>query len=138
MEEVIGSIPIRSTNYPFIYSYLTAPPNSLLGVRGCGMVLNLQHFQRKHQFHHSQTRLPLLLRDRAGVNVEGRATAKMPDQLLSDLNVDTKRSQVRRERVTKAVPADLFPDDSDPRQRRTNALLEDAVRTEGLGSFEAI
>jgi hypothetical protein len=39
----------------------------------------------------------------------------MSHQFLSDLNVDTKRSQVRRERMTEAVPADLFSGDSDPR-----------------------
>jgi hypothetical protein len=41
MEEVIGSIPIRSTNIPFIHSYLPAAESSLLRVRGCGRVLKL-------------------------------------------------------------------------------------------------
>jgi hypothetical protein len=39
MEEVIGSIPIRSTNKSFLNSYLPASASSLLRVRGCGRVL---------------------------------------------------------------------------------------------------
>jgi hypothetical protein len=57
----------------------------------------------------------------------------MPHQFLSDFDVDTKRSQVRRERMTEAVPADLFSNDSDPRECGANALLQDAVGTERLG-----
>ena len=38
--------------------------------------------------------------------------------------------------MTEAVPANLFPDDSDPCKSRSNALLENAVRTDGLVSFE--
>jgi hypothetical protein len=38
--------------------------------------------------------------------------------------------------MAEAVPADSFPDDSNPCQRGTNALFQDAVRAEGLGPFE--
>jgi hypothetical protein len=60
----------------------------------------------------------------------------MPHQFLSDLDVHTERSQIRRQRMTEAVPADLFSNDSDLCKSRSNALLEDAVRTEGFASFE--
>jgi ATP-dependent DNA ligase len=49
MEEVIGSIPIRSTNIPCINSYLPAPASSLLRLRGCGRVRKVFHIQRQHQ-----------------------------------------------------------------------------------------
>jgi len=95
------------------------------------------HFQRQHQFNDFQARFALLLVDRAGVNVKRRATAGMPHQLLCDLDVHAKRSQVGREGVTKTVPADMSFDNSDPRQCGTNALLQDAVRTERLIPFES-
>src|SRR5580704_15438749 len=38
--------------------------------------------------------------------------------------------------MAEAVPADSFPDGSNPCQRGTNALFQDAVRAEGLGPFE--
>ena len=43
MEEVIGSIPIRSTNKSVLNSYLPASARCLLRVRGCGRVLKLFH-----------------------------------------------------------------------------------------------
>jgi hypothetical protein len=78
-------------------------------------VLKFFQVQGKHQFHDFQACFALLLRDRAGVNIKRRAATGMPHQFLSDFNVDTKRSQVRRERMTEAVPADLSSNDSDPR-----------------------
>jgi hypothetical protein len=105
--------------------------------RGCGRVLKFLYFQRQHQFNDFQARFALLLVDSAGVDIERRATAGMPHQLLCDLDVHAKRSQVGREGVTKTVPADMFSDNSDPRQCGTNALLQDAVRTERLIPFES-
>ena len=99
-------------------------------------MLKFFHFQRQHQFNDFQARFALLLIDRAGVNIKRRAATGMSHQFLSDFDVDTERSQIRRKRMTEAVPADLFSDDSDPCQRGTNALFQDAVRTEGLGPFE--
>jgi len=71
------------------------------------------------------------------VNVKRRATTRMPHQLLCDLDFHAERSQVGREGVTKTVPADMFSDNSGPRQCGTNALLQDAVRTEGRVPFES-
>src|SRR5271163_1563815 len=48
MEEVIGSIPIRSTNIPFINSQLPAPASSLLRLRGCGRVLKFLQIHGQH------------------------------------------------------------------------------------------
>jgi hypothetical protein len=48
MEEVIGSIPIRSTNKSFLNSFLPASASCLLRVRGCGRVLKF--FQVQGQY----------------------------------------------------------------------------------------
>jgi hypothetical protein len=56
-----------------------------------------------------------LLVDCAGVNIKRCAAAGMTHQFLSDLYVDTERSQIHRERMTKTVPTYLLSDDSDPR-----------------------
>jgi hypothetical protein len=112
MEEVIGSIPIRSTNIPFIDKDLPALQFFVDSCGGCGRVLKFLHFQRQPQFNDFQARFALLLVDRAGVNVKRRATAGMPNQLLCDLDVHAERSQVGREGVTKTVQADPFSDDS--------------------------
>ena len=124
-------------NNPFILRYLPTPPRRDLVSKGCGRVLKFLHFERQHQFNDSQARFALLLIYRAGVNIKRRAAAGMPHQLLCDLDVHAKRSQVGREGVTKTVPADMFSDNSDPRQCGTNALLQDAVRTERLIPFES-
>ena len=137
MEEVIGSIPIRSTNIPFINRYLPTPARWGHASRGCGRVLKFLHFQRQHQCNDFQARFALLLRDRAGVNIKRRAAARMSHQFLCDLDVDAERSQVGRKGVTKSVPADMLSDNSASRQCGTNALLQDAVWTEGLIPFES-
>ena len=124
-------------NNPFILRYLPTPTRRGLVSRGCGRVLKFLNFQRQHSFNDFHARFALLLRDRAGVNIKRRAATRMPHQFLSDLNVDTKRSQVGREGVTETVPTDMFSDNSDPRQCGTNALLQDAVRTERLIPFES-
>jgi hypothetical protein len=92
MEEVIGSIPIRSTNIPFISRYLPTPARRGPASRGCGRVLKFLHFERQHELNDLQARLALFLIDRAGVDIKRRAAARMSHQFLSDLNVDTKRS----------------------------------------------
>jgi len=96
-------------------------------------VLKLFQIQGKHPFHDFQARFALLLILRARVNIKGCAATGMPHQLLSDVNVDAKRSEVRREGLTEAVPADLFSNDSDSHSCGANALLQDAVGIEGLG-----
>ena len=118
MEEVIGSIPIRSTKIPFINSYLPAPARCAHASRGCGRVLKFLHFQRQHQFNDLQARFALLLVDRPGVNVKGRATAGMRHQFLCDLDANAERSQVGREEVTETEPAITFSDNSDPQPAR--------------------
>lgn len=62
--------------------------------------------------------------------------ARMPQQFLSNLDIDTERSQIRCQRMTKAVPANLFSNDSDPCKSRSNAFFENAVRAEGPPPFE--
>ena len=42
-------------------------------------------------------------------------------------------SQIRRDRMTEAVLANLLSNNSNPRQCGANAVLQNAVRTEGLG-----
>jgi hypothetical protein len=50
MEEVIGSIPIRSTNLnPSLRAICQHRRVALLRVRGCGRVLKIFHIQRQHQ-----------------------------------------------------------------------------------------
>ena len=94
MEEVIGSIPIRSTNIPFINSQLSAPASSLLRLRGCGRVRKFLQVQGQHPFYDLQARFALLLVDRAGVDIKRRATAGMSHQLLSNFYVDTQRPEI--------------------------------------------
>jgi hypothetical protein len=114
MEEVIGSIPIRSTNTFYNESVPDTGSESPLSPR-VRKVLKFLQVQGKHQFNDFQARFALLLVDRAAVNIKRRAATEMSHQFLSDLNIDTKRSKVCRERMTEAVPADLFSGGSDPR-----------------------
>ena len=95
MEEVVGSIPTRSTNISFAAIYLPAPARRFLIFEGCGGVLNSSHIRRQHQFHDFTARFALLLVHRAGVNIKCRATARMAQQLLCDLDIDAERSQIR-------------------------------------------
>lgn len=60
----------------------------------------------------------------------------MAQQFLSYFDVDAQRSQIRRERMTETVPADLFARDAGTRKSGTNALLQYAIRTERSGAFE--
>ena len=80
--------------------------------------------------------IPLLLGCGTGVNVERRSATRVPQQFLSHLYVDAQRPQIRRERMTEAVPPDLFARDASPRKGRANALLQYAIRTERSGAFE--
>jgi hypothetical protein len=66
-------------------------------------------FPAEASIHDFQACFALLLINRAGANVEGCAAAGMPDEFLSNLEVHTERRQIRRQRMTEAVPADLFP-----------------------------
>ena len=93
------------------------------------------HLQRQHQFHDFQARFALLLIDRTGVNIERRAAAGMAHQLLSYFDINAERPHIRRQRMTEAMPADLFSSDSDSCQRRANTLLQNAVGTKRLGAF---
>ena len=45
-------------------------------------------------------------------------------------------SALQKQDRDEAVPTNFFADDSNPCQRGTNALFQDAVRTKGLGPFE--
>ena len=128
MEEVIGSIPIRSTKI-----------NSLQDCqfrRGCGRVLNSFHFRRQHHCDNSMAGIPLLLGYGTSVNVERRPATRVAQQFLSHLDVDAQRPQICGERVTEAVPADLFARNASPRKSRANPLLQYAIRTERSGAFE--
>jgi hypothetical protein len=135
MEEVVGSIPTRSTNIPFNTKHLQALHGRVQPRRGCGRVLKFFHFQRQHQFNDFQARFALLVIDSAGVNVECCAAAGVSHQFLSHLDVDPERSQIRRKRMTKTVPADALANDAFFGKRRPDALLQNAVGTEGLLSF---
>lgn len=78
MEEVIGSIPIRSTNKPYRLSSLASLPDSLRKLQGCCRVLKLFRGTRKHHLHDLCVGVSLLLRDRAGVNIERRPDVCVP------------------------------------------------------------
>ncbi len=56
-----------------------------------------------------------------------RATAGVPHQFLGDLDIHTEPPEIRRQRMTKTVPADLLVDDSIPRECGSNAPLQNAV-----------
>jgi hypothetical protein len=75
---------------------LPASASSLLRVRGCRRVLKFFHIQRQHQSYDPQARFALLPVDRAGVNIKRCAATGMPHQFLSNLDIDTERSQVGR------------------------------------------
>ncbi len=77
MEEVIGSIPIRSTNIPFSNYYLPTVARHVLWFRGCGRVLKFFHLKRQHQLHDFRACFALLSVNRAGVDIKRRATAGM-------------------------------------------------------------
>jgi hypothetical protein len=97
MEEVTGSIPVRSTNKSFFNSYLPAPSVCLMHAGGCERVLKVFHIQRQHHLHDFQARFTLLLVDRAGVNIKRCAATGVSNQLLSNFDIDTKRPEIRRE-----------------------------------------
>lgn len=73
---------------------------------GCGkryqpdQVVNLlpkiEDVHRQHPSHDLEARFALLLVDRSGVNIKRCATARMSHQFLSNLDVNTERSQVGR------------------------------------------
>lgn len=48
------------------------------------------------------------------VDIECRPAARVQQQFLSSLDVDAEHSQIRRQRMTEAVAADLFADDGRP------------------------
>ena len=98
--------------------------------------LKFLHLQRQHQFNDFLARSALLLIDRVGVDIKRRAAARIPYQFLCGLDVHAERSQVGCKGMTKTVQANVSSDNSDPRQCETNALLKDAVRTEGFIPFE--
>ena len=99
----------------------------------------LKHFHpRRHQhFHELCVRIPLLLGDGTRVNVERRPAVGMAQQFLRHLDVHSHRPQVRRQRVTEVVPADLLAHDACPLERRPDAPLQQTVRTERLFAFES-
>jgi hypothetical protein len=84
MEEVIGSIPIRSTNNSTTYG-------DQLPYRGFRRVLKL--FRFRFQEHRDQVVIgrALLLGHRVRVNVERRPTVRMPQQFLRYLHINAHR-----------------------------------------------
>jgi hypothetical protein len=66
------------------------------------------YFHRQHHLNNLRVCVALLLVCGAGADVKHRPTARVPHQLLSYLDVDTKCSQIRRKRMAEAVPANLF------------------------------
>lgn len=52
----------------------------------------------------------------------------MTQEFLGGLQVCSRRSQVRRQRVTEAVPSDCLPSDLRPDESGTNDLLQNHVR----------
>ena len=85
MEEVVGSIPTRSTSISFINRYVPTLASCSPAAQGCGRVLKFLHFLRQHQFNDFQARFALLLVHSAGVNIKGRPTARVAHQLLKQL-----------------------------------------------------
>jgi hypothetical protein len=96
MEEVIGSIPIRSTNKSFNTYYLRVLVDRRKLCRGVRRVLKFVHFQRHHHLNYFCVRVPLLLRYSTSVDIERRPAACMPQQFLRYFDVDSESSQVRR------------------------------------------
>lgn len=72
------------------------------------------HFLREHHLNNFRIRIPLLLGDCTSVSVERRPTARVSQQFLSYFDVDAQCSQIRRQRMTEAVPTDLLADDACP------------------------
>jgi hypothetical protein len=60
-------------------------------------VLKFLQVHGQHQSHDLSARFALLLVDRAGVNIKRCAATRMTHQFLSNLDVNTERSQVGRE-----------------------------------------
>jgi hypothetical protein len=130
MEEVIGSIPIRSTNKSFGNIGLRHRhfvDGSSEGAEGCGSFctsscsINFNDFAGRPRGCKCQE------------SCDSRNAASIP----CNFDVDVERSQIRCEGMTEAVPANLFSNNSAPRQCGTNALLLDTVRTERLIPFES-
>lgn len=93
------------------------------------------HFLREHQLNNFRIRIPLLL-GRTSVNVERRPTACVSQQFLSYFDVDAQCSQIRRPRLTEAVPTDLLADDTCQYSCKPNTLLKQTIRAEGFVAFE--
>jgi hypothetical protein len=85
----------------------------------------LKHFHppRQQHFHQLRIRIPLLLGDGARVNIQRRPAVRVPQKFLRHFDIHTHRPQVRRQRVTEVVPADLLAHDACPYERRPDAPL---------------
>jgi hypothetical protein len=66
-------------------------------------------------------------RDRLHVDVEGDPGVCVTQELLGCLQVGARRSEVRRQRVTEAVPFNLLSSDLRPDERGANDLLQNHV-----------
>jgi hypothetical protein len=125
MEEVVGSIPTRSTKINNL-QMPTLPSRVRKGAESPSAASSQQLLSA----------IPLLLGDGTRVNVERRPATRMTQQFLSHLDVDAQRPQIRRERMTEAVPADLSACNASPHKSGPNAFLQYAIRAEGSGASE--
>jgi hypothetical protein len=90
---------------------------------------DFSNFQRLHHLDNFRARFPLPLGHGTSADVERRPATRVPQQFLGHLDAHAKRSQICRERVAEAMPADLLVHDARPDWRRPNTLLRHAVRT---------
>ena len=96
MEEVVGSIPTRSTNYLLILSSFWRPFGSLSLLR---RVLKFCCLRRQHHLNHLRVRFPFLPGYGTGIDIERRPATRMPQQFLRHFYVDAQCSQIRRQRM---------------------------------------
>ena len=77
MEEVIGSIPIRSTNKPQQCSDLRLAGTSTEGPEGSKSLSCLQNLSGHHELDDIFVRLALERRNAVGIDVHGRFTVRV-------------------------------------------------------------
>jgi hypothetical protein len=108
MEEVIGSIPIRSTNHfsnlGISSIFLKGPERS--NKRGC---FTFPDFLLQHPCYF-RLRLPLGRGDRLRVHLQRHLDSGVPEQLLHRLDVLAVCLQQRRKSAPEGMPSDVFQD----------------------------